>query len=165
VFLEDNKIVAETLASLNAAKTAFDMAKALQNIHDASARDRAVIDLQREILLAQEQQFALAQRVQELQEKVARFEGWDVEKKRYQLKDCGGHTFAYELKATEAHGEPIHLACSNCFQKKQISILQFSHHSRDDNQDWYDCIECKTHRGYGMAFYRDVNSERISDDI
>ena len=45
-------VVAETLASLNAAKTAFDKAKALQNIHDASARDRAVIDLQREILLA-----------------------------------------------------------------------------------------------------------------
>jgi uncharacterized protein YlxW (UPF0749 family) len=76
---------------LNAAKTAFDMAKALQNIQDASARDRAVIDLQREILLAQEQQFALAQRVHELQEKVARFEAWDAEKKRYQLKDCGGH--------------------------------------------------------------------------
>ena len=53
VFLEGNKmVVAETLASLNAAKTAFDKAKALQNIHDASARDRAVIDLQREILLA-----------------------------------------------------------------------------------------------------------------
>ena len=69
-------VVAETLASLNAVKTAFDMAKALQNIHDATARDRAVIDLQCELLLAQEQQFALAQRVQELQEKVARFEAW-----------------------------------------------------------------------------------------
>ena len=52
-------VVAETLASLNAVKTAFDMAKALQNIHDATARDRAVIDLQCELLLAQEQQFAL----------------------------------------------------------------------------------------------------------
>jgi hypothetical protein len=46
VFVEGDKmVVAETLASLNAVKTAFDMAKALQNIHDATARDRAVIEL------------------------------------------------------------------------------------------------------------------------
>jgi putative ABC transport system substrate-binding protein len=45
-------VVAEALASFNAVKTAFDMARALKDIHDATERDRAVIDLQREILAA-----------------------------------------------------------------------------------------------------------------
>jgi uncharacterized protein YlxW (UPF0749 family) len=73
-------VVAETLASFNAVKTAFDMAKALKDIHDAAERDRAVIDLQREILAAQEQQFELIRRVHELEQKVARSDAWDAEK-------------------------------------------------------------------------------------
>jgi hypothetical protein len=151
-------VVAETLAGFNAVKTAFDMAKALKDIHDAAERDRAVIDLQREILAAQEQQFELILRVHELEQKIARSDAWDAEKKRYQLKDYGSNTFAYELKATEANGEPIHLACANCYQKGQIAILQFSH--RSENQDWYECPACKNRRGYGTRVRRDINSER-----
>ena len=55
-------VVAETIAGLGAIKTAFDMAKALENIHEAVARDRAVIDLQKEILAAQSAQAALVDR-------------------------------------------------------------------------------------------------------
>jgi hypothetical protein len=36
-------VVTETIAGLSAIKTAFDMSKALQGIHDAVAHDRAVI--------------------------------------------------------------------------------------------------------------------------
>jgi hypothetical protein len=151
-------VVAETYMGLNAFKTAFDMAKALKDIHNATERDRVVLDLQREILSAQEHQFELIRRVHELEEKVARSDGWNAEKQRYQLTDYGGNTYAYELKATEAKGDPIHRACPTCFQKGQVSILQFSH--RESNQDWYDCPECESHRGYGMALRRDINSER-----
>jgi hypothetical protein len=154
-------VVAETLASFTAVKTAFDMAKALKNIHDATERDRAVIDLQREILAAQEQQFELIRRVHELEQKIAHFDAWGAEKKRYQLKDYGGNTFAYELKVAEANGEPIHRACSVCFQKGQISILQFGH--RESDQDWYDCLECESHRAYGVRVRRDINYEQSSD--
>ena len=52
-------MVGEAIAGLSAVKTAFDMAKALQNIHDTVARDRAVIELQKEILSAQVAQAAL----------------------------------------------------------------------------------------------------------
>jgi Zn finger protein HypA/HybF involved in hydrogenase expression len=154
-------VVAETYAGLNAIKTAFDMAKALKDIHNATERDRVALDLQREILSAQEQQFELIRRVHELEEKVARSDAWEAEKKRYQLKDCGSNTFAYELKATEANGEPIHLACANCYQKGQIAILQFSHRSED--QDWYECPACKNRRGYGTRVRRDINSEQGSN--
>ena len=45
-------MILETISGLGAVKTAFDMTKALQNIHDTVAHDRAVIDLQKEILAA-----------------------------------------------------------------------------------------------------------------
>jgi hypothetical protein len=154
-------VVAETYAGLNAIKTAFDMAKALKDIHNATERDRVVLDLQREILSAQEQQSALLRRVHELEDKQARSDAWQAEKKRYQLKDCGSNTFAYELRATEANGEPIHLACANCYQKGQIAILQFS--MRSENQDWYQCPACEDRRGYGTRVRRDINSERGSE--
>ena len=148
-------VVAETFAGLNAVTTAFDMAKALQNIHEATARDRAVIDLQREILSAQEQQFALVQRVQELQEKVARFDAWHAQKKRYELKDYGENTFAYELKAAEANGEPMHRVCPTCYQQGHISILQFD--GRSEGQDWYLCAKCKSQLKLGAYVSSPIN--------
>jgi hypothetical protein len=151
-------VVAETLAGFSSIKTAFDMAKALKDIHDTTARDRAVIDLQREILAAQEQQFELIRRVHELEQQVARADGMEAEKRRYQLKDYGSGTFAYELKASEANGEPPHRACATCFQKGGISVLQFSH--RSGNQDWYDCPACQNSRGFGTVIRRDSYPEQ-----
>lgn len=154
-------VVSETLAGLSAVKTAFDMAKSLQNIHDATARDRAVIDLQREILTAQAEQFALMERVSKLEKEIATLEAQRSQLQRYQLKDFGGNTFAYELKASEAGGEPIHRVCPTCYQKAKISVLQFSHH--ESGQDWYDCLECESHRAYGQAVRRDINAEQGSE--
>jgi hypothetical protein len=83
-------VVTEAIAGLGAIKTAFDMAKALESIHESVARDRAVIDLQKEILAAQQAQFALVERVRDLEKQVTTFENWDAEKQRYQMKDFGG---------------------------------------------------------------------------
>src|SRR5690349_5718116 len=100
--LEEEKggdmVISETIAGLGAIKTAFDMAKALASIHEATVRDRAVIDLQKEILAAQQAQFTLVERVRDLEREVAAFEDWDAEKKRYQMKEFGGGTIAYVLK-------------------------------------------------------------------
>jgi len=93
---------------------------------------------------------------------VAQSDAWDAEKKRYQLKDWGGKTFAYELKASEANSEPIHLACAKCYQDGKIAILQFDHRD-SEQQDWYECPACKDRRGYGTRVPRDINSEQGSD--
>ena len=151
-------MVGEAIAGLSAVKTAFDMAKALQNIHDTVARDRAVIELQKEILSAQVAQAALIQRVSDLEKEVARFEEWAAEKKRYQLTDYGGATFAYALKPDAANGEPPHRLCAPCYQKGHKSILQFS--NRGAGQDYYECPSCKDRRGYGVyhsSFDRDLS--------
>ena len=62
--------------------------------------------------------------------------------------------FAYELRASETNGEPIHRVCALCYKKGEISILQFSHKS--EGQDWYDCHSCKNNQHFG-AYVRSEN--------
>jgi hypothetical protein len=98
-------VFAETISGLGAVKTAFDMAKALQSIHDATARDRAVIDLQKEILAAQEAQFSLVDRVRELERELAGLKAWDADKQRYQLAELAPGVVVYSLKPEMANGD------------------------------------------------------------
>ena len=62
-------LASETIAGLGVLKTAFEMAKALESMHEATVRDRAVIDLQKEILTALSAQSALISRKQNLKKK------------------------------------------------------------------------------------------------
>ncbi|WP_441240245.1 hypothetical protein [Tardiphaga sp. 768_D3_N2_1] len=140
-------MISEAMAGASALKTAFDMAKALKDISDATIRNAAVIELQEKILSAQEAQFALVKRVDELEKQVTSFEGKRSQMQRYQLKDYGAGSFAYELKESDANGEPIHRACAACYQQGHVSILQFSHNS--NGQDWYDCKQCKNNQHFG----------------
>lgn len=121
-------MVGEVFAGLGALKTAFDIAKGLKDIDDATRRNAAVIELQEKILAAREAQSTLLDRVGELEEKVASFERWDTEKERYDLKQLipGAPTFAYALKPDAQPPEPFHCICVTCYQKRLKSILQFS---------------------------------------
>jgi hypothetical protein len=81
-------------------------------------------------------------------EQLARFEKWETEEQRYQLKDFGGNTFAYELKPEAAQGEPPHIICPNCYQKRQKSILQGR--GKDALQrDMYHCPSCENEFNLG----------------
>jgi hypothetical protein len=123
-------MVGEVFAGLGALKTAFDIAKGLKDIDDATRRNAAVIELQEKILAAREAQSTLLDRVGELEEEVAGFETWDAEKQRYELKQLarGGAAFAYALKANAQPAEPFHCICASCYQKRTKSILQYSRH-------------------------------------
>ena len=118
-------VAAEVYAGINALKTAMDIAKGLQNIHDGVARDKAVFDLQREMLAAQAQQMSLIETVGELKKRLAEFETWEQEKLRYELKNIG-YAFAYQLKPTERENVPPHWVCADCFGQRHISIIQYS---------------------------------------
>jgi hypothetical protein len=96
----------------------------LQNIHDAAARDRAVIDLQKEILSAQSEQFTLLQRVDDLENEVARLKAWEADKKRYKLVELRPGVIAYSLKADMANGKPQHQLCTACYEVGFKSILK-----------------------------------------
>jgi hypothetical protein len=135
-------MVGEVVVSgLGAIKTAFDIAKGLKDISDVSVRNAAVIELQERILAAQQAQSALTERIRQLEEEVAGHKAWDAEKNRYKLTDYGGGTFAYELKESEANGEPAHKLCAKCYQGGQKSILQFEHVS-SNQQKVYLCQSC-----------------------
>jgi hypothetical protein len=117
-------MVAEVFAGLSALKTAFDMAKGLKDINDAVIRNGAVIELQEQILSAQQTQSTLLERIGTLEKEVASFETWDAEKQKYKLYHLGWAAYAFMLKPEARGTEPPHHVCANCFAKRQISIIQ-----------------------------------------
>ena len=114
----------------------------LQNIHDTATRDRAVIDLQREILTAQAQQSALIENVSKLEKEVTALKAWDADKQRYELKDLWRGFFAFIPKEGMENGEPAHAICANCYQRGFKSFLQSSGHPVIHDRSW-DCHACK----------------------
>ena len=134
-------MVGEAIAGLGAVKTAFDMVKALQNIHDIAARDRAVIELQKEILTAQEAQWALVKRVGDLETEVTRLKNWDADKARYQLSEIAPGIVALAIKDAMRNGEPFHRICANCAANGKKSYLQ--QHVHGVRLDEFRCNECK----------------------
>jgi hypothetical protein len=118
-------MVAEIYAGLGAFKAAFDIAKGLKDIHDATLRNAAVIELQEKILAAQQSQATLIERIGDLEKQVADFEAWNAEKERYELKTIGVAAFAYMLKPEARRGEPPHFVCTNCYNQRRISVIQY----------------------------------------
>ncbi len=116
-------MVAEIYGGITAAKAAFDIAKGLKDIHDATLRNAAVIDLQEKILATQQEQMALIDRIRELEKEVASFETWETEKQKYELKDLGYGSFVLMLKPEARGTEPAHWVCTNCYSKGQISVI------------------------------------------
>jgi hypothetical protein len=120
-------MASEILAGLGALKTAFDMAKGLKDINDAVIRNGAVIELQEQILAAQRAQAELIECIRHLEEDVAKFETWNTEKEKYELKQLApmGAALAYAIKPDAQGSEPFHCICATCYQNQKKSILQF----------------------------------------
>jgi hypothetical protein len=119
-------MASEFIAGLGIFKTLLDSAKGLKDINDAAVRNAAVIELQEKILTAREQQFAALERIAELEKEMARFETWEAEQQRYELKPVPGYhkPLAYALKEEAERSEPSHWLCATCFQNRKASVLQ-----------------------------------------
>ncbi|MFK0204272.1 hypothetical protein [Agrobacterium sp. NPDC090283] len=130
-------------------KTAVDIAKTTKEISDMSIVKGKVIEMQDLILTAQSsamaaqtQLYEILQENAELKRKVSAVDDWKSAASRYSLKDYGGGTFAYELKADAAHGEPTHRLCPACFEAGRKSILQFQGRT-SSQQDFFKCLPCQ----------------------
>ncbi|RWD31162.1 hypothetical protein [Mesorhizobium sp.] len=154
-------VIAELATGYSALTTAYEMAKGLKNIDDRVKLNAAVIDLQETILTAQQATAAARDTIRELEATIASYENWDAIADRYQLRDFGGGTFAYDLRADQANGEPQHRICANCYQKRQRSILQFRY--RDSGQDHCKCHSCNSEFSFGHIRELD-RSYRAADD-
>ncbi len=119
-------MASEFIAGLSLFKTAFDIAKGLKDINDATIRNGAIIELQEMILSAQQSQSTLIERISELEKEMARLKDWETQKQRYELKHIPPSTkvLAYELKPDMAGGEPPHWICTTCYENGKKGILQ-----------------------------------------
>jgi hypothetical protein len=136
-------MVAEVYAGLSAFKAMFDMAKALKDMNDAAIRNGAVIELQEQILSAQQQQATLIERIGELEKEMAAFETWSAEKQRYDLKRYDPGVFFYSLKPEEAAGETSHHLCTKCYQEGKKSIIHRTGKMMV-NEPTHFCPQCRT---------------------
>ncbi len=117
-------MVAEVFAGISALKTAFDIAKGLKDIDDATRRNAAVIELQEKILSAQSAQSELVQEVSTLEAEVARLKDWGADKARYELAQLAPGVVALRLKEALRDGEPPHHICANCANGGKKSYMQ-----------------------------------------
>lgn len=143
----------ELMTSLSLFKTMLDMAKGLKDMNDATVRNAAVIELQEHIVSAKEAQSTLLDEIRGLKTQMAEMETWEAEKKRYELTDFGGGTFAYRLKETMSGGEPPHRICAHCYEDGHKAILQFRNKSAFQ-QDIYKCVRCSTQYSFGHKIDR-----------
>ena len=76
-------------------------------------------------LTAQADQFALSNRVRELEAELMKREDWAAEQERYTLHAVDSGAFVYALQPGVETAEPPHWLCPQCFQQQRKSILQF----------------------------------------
>lgn len=123
-------MVAEVFAGIGAFKSMMDMAKAVREMSESVAVNSAVIDLQDKILTARDEYSTLLNSVGDLKAKLASFENWEGEKRRYELKPHGERqALAYALKEGMEPPEPTHSICPDCYQEGKKSILQHQRRS------------------------------------
>jgi hypothetical protein len=126
--MPDMAAIGVVMTSLN---TAVNIAKAMMDVHDATAvqgkvfeLQRAIIDAQQSVFAANAERSALIDEIREAKEQISHLEAWEAEKQRYELKDVGAGSLAYAIKEAMRGTEPVHNICANCYQKAYKSILQ-----------------------------------------
>lgn len=144
-------MASEFIAGLGLFKTMFDMAKGLKDINDAAIRNGAIVELLEKITSAQMQQSALLERIGELEKEIARFEAWEAEKQRYELKSLPPGVFVRSVKDTMRNGEPPHYICANCYEQGKKSHLQSG--GANNGLETLTCNECdaKIRTGHFVA--------------
>ena len=115
----------------NPLKAAGETAQKLIGLRDTAKFGDALIELQDQIIAAQQgaleaqgRELAMSEEIHELKERVAEMEIWDAEKERYELKEVVPGQFVYAVREEVRGSEPPHMLCANCYNHDQKSILQ-----------------------------------------
>lgn len=136
-------------AALGSIKLIGDLVKTAMAARDAQAfKERlspllqAIIDAQGAVMEMQQENAALASRIRDLETEIAQFEEWGRERERYALTELDPGSFAYVLKREASAGEPTHMLCARCYQRRQKVLLQGINSSI---LGWiFTCPACKT---------------------
>jgi len=117
------------------------------NIHDATIRNAAIIELQEKLLAAQEAQSTLTERIRELEEQMTTFETWDADKQEYERTTLPSDSTVYSIDPEIQGAKSAHYICANCYEHHKRSILQPTQTSIASSAMGiprkYHCPECK----------------------
>jgi hypothetical protein len=112
-------------------KTAFDIATGISKLNTMAEVNAKAIELQQIILSAQtsafaanSEQFAMIQRIRDLEDELARVKAWETERQRYKLVSPFSGAMVYAVQKAMSNGEPAHYLCTNCYRSGKASILQ-----------------------------------------
>lgn len=83
-----------------------------------------VIDIQSEVVEAQNREYKLTVRCNELEGDLQRVNDWEEEKARYTLKSLSGGASVYALKPEFEAQEAPHWLCAGCFASGKKSHVQ-----------------------------------------
>jgi hypothetical protein len=121
----------EISAGISSLRLAYDIARGMKDVADATERNGKILELQGAIMdaqagaiQAQQAHSADVQRIRDLEAEIAGLKAWDGEKQRYVLQSVGNGAFVYALKAGMENGEPPHWLCTNCYTRREKSFLQ-----------------------------------------
>lgn len=131
-------------------KTAADITSTAMGIRDGAMLQQKVIELQSVILsaqssalMAQQDQFNLLDEVRTLKRRIESLETWDAQAGDYELKQVDPGAFAYVLKLPEGDQRPNPWLCTNCFESKRKSLLQYKGVNARMSHDYFECPNCK----------------------
>lgn len=124
-------MVGEIFAGLQGFNAALNGLKALRDIRDETIRAHAEIELVRqlvdmngEMMAAQQREAALLERVRSLEAEIVQLKSRHGDLERYELKAIGRGASAYMLKPVERRSEPPHWLCPACYADGKKAILQ-----------------------------------------
>ena len=78
-------------------------------------------------LVAQEKQAALAGKVQELEQELAKLKDWRAEAQNFEVQEVASGVFAYLAKSEVQGFRSAQKLCANCFNQGAKSLLQLQH--------------------------------------
>lgn len=111
-------------------------AKAMSQLYDS------VLDIQQQLLTAQNREYELLARCRALEEEIAHTRDWQAEATRYVLRSVDGGVVRQQ-KAKDDSRNPPHWLCANCFEEQKRSYLQRDPKIVDGRHVW-NCPRCTT---------------------
>ncbi len=129
---------------------AVSISKAILGLRDEVLIQAKVIELNGEILSAQQRAFdantehlALLTGVSDLEKQVADMETWNAEKAKYELRQVSSFgSYAYTLKIADGP-EPRHYLCATCYDRGKKSVLQGTT-VLEMRRRMFTCANCST---------------------
>ncbi|MGP2741050.1 hypothetical protein HP475_13700 [Serratia marcescens] len=122
---------AETTAAITAAKEAFALIKTLKEARDQTVIENATGQLSEKVTELQMLNAELASRYHsekqltiKLTDEIAKFTAFSSQAENYAIHTTESGSTVYRLKESPDAQVKTHYVCANCFQKREISILQ-----------------------------------------